>query len=610
MALRQLMRPTSSRQERLMEREKVVEVTTTAAASNSNALSPSSPYYLPELAGGDPCPTLSSSSEDNNANEEERDHRLFVALRDMMRLYQLSQHDVCLSSNLSGGQAALSSLINGRKIANIGRKQNQLRHWLWKFEQFQRLRSEHAITNSLPRPASSSLSSLVPPLLHPNGSLLVVGSVAAGQPLEWPPVIKWKSYFAPLTPEEERAAQQAREAAQEEARQRVAQQAQSKRSAAVQKGINRLSNSAPSGSLNGGAGGSSSLNSSAPAGGEGGALMPRLRTVHHAPHKYGDDEEEEDGAAAAAAGGSRSARSSLGGGAGAGSSSERDDDGRNSNCNSTKSRGKVPRKDPQLPASMDAHPSLATGAHPESFSHRYNIGDKLDCRITPASDALWVASVVRDVRSCAIRLHFLKTSDQWDQWVNTRSKRLGEFGAYSKRNAEAAELEAAAKQAYKEYVRAERESAKDGYTGGAPLWSGKKRTDLASAKAKPSAAKKKAAKLAAKQAAKAAKKAAKAAAAESSAGSGSEDDDDEEGSDEDGVEDEDDDDELVDSNGAIVNNNQCGVCGKGGKLLCCDGCPRSFHGACCDPKVDVKALAASDEEWFCKVCVNKRRKLA
>jgi len=555
MALRQLMRPTSSRQERLLEREKVVE---TSTATGSNGLSPSSPFYIPELQGGPPCPLPSEDAAIGAAGEEEqRDPRLYMALKEMMRLYDLSQHDVCLSSNLSGGQAALSSLLNNRKIANVARKQDQLRRWLWKFEQFQKLRAEHAIANSLPRPATSSCQGLVPPLLHPNGAPLTVGSTAAGLPVNWPPVITWKSYFDPLTPEEELAIKEAQE---EETRQRAAAQAAAQagtKRTSTGKARTSLSNSAP---LTNGAGGSGSLSNSAPAGLNGdGMQMSRLRTVHHAPHKFGDEEESE---AAAAAGGTRSARSSLGGAA-AGSSSELDDDPA-----SARKQPRSKRKDPQLPASMDAHPTLATGAHPESFSHRYNIGDKLDCRVTPAGDSAWLGAVVRDVRSCAIRLHFVKTSDSWDQWVNTRSKRLGEFGVLSKRNADAAELDALAKAAYKEYVKAERESAKDGYTGGAPLWSGKKRTDLANGgvSARTAAARK------------------KASAARASSDDG---------------------DEPINTN-----LDECGKCGKGGNLLCCDGCPRSFHGRCCDPEVDVKALVASGDPWFCAKCANKRRKLA
>ena len=40
----------------------------------------------------------------------------------------------------------------------------------------------------------------------------------------------------------------------------------------------------------------------------------------------------------------------------------------------------------------------------------------------------------------------------------------------------------------------------------------------------------------------------------------------------------------------------CGLCGKDGELLCCDGCPAAFHLAC----VGLDAAPAGD--WFCAVC--------
>uniref|UniRef100_K3WA69 PHD-type domain-containing protein n=1 Tax=Globisporangium ultimum (strain ATCC 200006 / CBS 805.95 / DAOM BR144) TaxID=431595 RepID=K3WA69_GLOUD len=40
----------------------------------------------------------------------------------------------------------------------------------------------------------------------------------------------------------------------------------------------------------------------------------------------------------------------------------------------------------------------------------------------------------------------------------------------------------------------------------------------------------------------------------------------------------------------------CSVCGLGGELLCCDGCPRAFHVAC----IDLEAIP--DSEWFCNEC--------
>ncbi|KAG7389403.1 hypothetical protein PHYBOEH_007513 [Phytophthora boehmeriae] len=40
----------------------------------------------------------------------------------------------------------------------------------------------------------------------------------------------------------------------------------------------------------------------------------------------------------------------------------------------------------------------------------------------------------------------------------------------------------------------------------------------------------------------------------------------------------------------------CSVCGLGGELLCCDGCPRAFHVAC------IGLLEIPDTEWFCNEC--------
>ncbi len=41
---------------------------------------------------------------------------------------------------------------------------------------------------------------------------------------------------------------------------------------------------------------------------------------------------------------------------------------------------------------------------------------------------------------------------------------------------------------------------------------------------------------------------------------------------------------------------QCGLCGGEGELLCCDGCPAAFHLAC------VGLAAAPEGDWFCAVC--------
>lgn len=38
-------------------------------------------------------------------------------------------------------------------------------------------------------------------------------------------------------------------------------------------------------------------------------------------------------------------------------------------------------------------------------------------------------------------------------------------------------------------------------------------------------------------------------------------------------------------------------------VICCDGCPRSFHGACLEPPADQNSLP---EPWFCQDCTAKR----
>ena len=523
--LRALTRPTTSRHERALEREKAAEL-----AAPPAQLTPGSGYYLPEPSK--PCPPLPDDMDDA------RDSRLFHALRDMMSEYHLSQHDVCISSNLSGGQAALSSMINARKIANIGRKQNQLRKWLWKFEEWQRARADHSQRHPhLPRPiAGQPIPIELAPISPITGAPMIAGSVVAGQVNEWPAKINWKSYFEPLTPEE--LAKQQLLDQQEQAKLPITRPHRSS--------IGTLSASTPvpltssTLSSNHPPTDSTPLSSSAPIVTPTAGEMPRLRTVHHPPLKYvqSPDAEEMQG----------------------------------SNTETVRTPttvGSNKRKSGEFNLE-----SLADESGLLSLpSSKFTVGDKLDIKSTPNSDSPWLSATVRQIRSGAILCHFLRTPDQYDQWVSVPSsaKRVAVYGSQAlEKKRQAArpgwDLEDSARTAWRQYHQAEKQALKDGITTGAPGWSGKRLTGAAAA----AAAKRK----------------------------------------EQGLDEANADDPLSDD--VNTNADECVVCGRGGSLICCDSCPRSYHAACCTPPVNMKQLAASEEEWICSKCQQikaKKRKL-
>lgn len=52
----------------------------------------------------------------------------------------------------------------------------------------------------------------------------------------------------------------------------------------------------------------------------------------------------------------------------------------------------------------------------------------------------------------------------------------------------------------------------------------------------------------------------------------------------------------------VLNYDHCVSCGDGGKLLCCDRCPRSFHFDCVNPPINPNDSEIMKSDWFCNKC--------
>ena len=428
-----------------------------------------------------------------------------------------------------GGQAALSSMLNTRKIATLGRKQNQLRQWLWKFEEFQRARVEYCknpdgaaqlLAIKLNTPPESTTSTTPADISTPAAAVNDAASTSstdtnsaaltyiqsAGVTIanryskEWPPKITWTSYFD-----------------------------ETKDGAVVVGTEETESNGMRLRHISTTPNVSGELQSTE---------MPRLRTVHHTPLKYvqSDSDATMDSSSAAAA-----------------------------------SSSSTPRSNRRRHESLIDNPETSPDESSSTWtSNKYTIGDKADVRSTPAPDAPWLSCVVRAIRPGAIQIHFLRAPEQYDQWVFVPSRRVAEYNSHStdkKRQAarHGWNLEDNVREAFMAYKFAEKEATKNGITTGAPGYSGKKLSHTALAAAAAVAAKRR---------------------ASSTGGEASEEESEEE---------------------VNTNADECGVCGSGGNLICCDQCPRSYHGACCDPPVNVKQLQHSEEAWYCMRCVGKEK---
>ena len=54
----------------------------------------------------------------------------------------------------------------------------------------------------------------------------------------------------------------------------------------------------------------------------------------------------------------------------------------------------------------------------------------------------------------------------------------------------------------------------------------------------------------------------------------------------------------------VLNYDACVLCGFGGYLICCDGCPATFHMKCCG---ENRFTVPEEGEWLCELCRHRRR---
>ncbi|CAG8555536.1 2580_t:CDS:2, partial [Acaulospora colombiana] len=61
---------------------------------------------------------------------------------------------------------------------------------------------------------------------------------------------------------------------------------------------------------------------------------------------------------------------------------------------------------------------------------------------------------------------------------------------------------------------------------------------------------------------------------------------------------------AVGANATQNNHDQCDACGYGGRLMCCDSCPKAFHFTCLVPPLDVDNPPKGN--WYCRECSSEK----